>query len=199
MKRVFLDTETTALSPGNITQLSLIIENEDNTVEAKNYFFDVDYITKGAEEVTGRGVDFYKEASKGKRFKDYKDEIYKLLEGSTLIGHNITFDENFISTEFWRQGMIFKPSATFDTMSYFKELVHIVKDNGQLKNPKLSELVAHFCIKEDKVIKYAKHLFGEQSNGFHDSMFDTTAMYVAFCIHRDDLNKVKSEWREQFC
>ena len=97
MKRVFLDTETTGFAPGQIGQLSMIIE-EDNKVTARNYFFSIDYISASASEVTGRDVEFYSKASNGKRFADYKDEILEALSGATIIAHNLKFYENFICT-----------------------------------------------------------------------------------------------------
>lgn len=39
MKRIFLDTETTGFSPGQIGQLSMIIDEDGNEPVAKNYFF----------------------------------------------------------------------------------------------------------------------------------------------------------------
>lgn len=199
MKKVFLDTETTGFAPGQIGQLSMIIEEENGEIVCKNYFFDIDYISDSASEATGRDLDFYKQASGGKRFADYKDEIFNLLSESTLIAHNVKFDENFISTEFWRLKTTFKPSATFDTMTYFKDICKIYKD-GKIKNPKLSELIGHFSINSDKIRAYARKLFNIDTENFHDAIFDTTAMYIAFCIHRDDLNNVlDSSWRKEFC
>lgn len=199
MKRVFLDTETTGLAPGQIGQLSLIIEEDNGQVTGKNYFFDIDYISESASDITGRTLEFYKEESGGKKFADYKDEIFNLLSDATLIAHNIKFDENFISAEFWRLNTMFRPTKTFDTMEYFKNICKIYKD-GKLKNPKLSELIGHYSLNKDKVALYAEKLFGKKSNNLHDAMFDTTAMYIVFCIHRDELNNTaESSWRKQFC
>lgn len=39
MKKVFLDTETTDIAPGQIAQLSMIIEEDNGNIYAKNYFF----------------------------------------------------------------------------------------------------------------------------------------------------------------
>lgn len=198
MKKVFLDTETTGLAPGQIAQLSMIIEEDDGSVRAKNYFFEIDYITSGAEEVCGRGVEFYKDASNGKRFADYCEEIYKELENATLIAHNLEFDENFISTEFWRQNIVFKPAGRFCTMKYFKDILNIIGKNGRVKNPRLEELVDSFSIDKEKVRTYSEKLFGtNDTGGFHDARYDTTAMFVVFQVYRDSLNNVNS-WKEMF-
>jgi DNA polymerase III epsilon subunit-like protein len=203
MRKIFLDTETTGLSPGQIGQLSMIIEEENGEVSGKNYFFKIDYITSGAEQVCGRGLEFYAEASGGKIFADYKDEIYNILKDSTLIAHNLKFDENFISTEFWRQQIMFAPAGRFDTMSYFRDICKLPGGTrGQkYKNPKLEELVDYFNVDKDKVQKYSETLFpsDDSSNvGFHDARYDTTSMFVAFHIYQDSLHN-KTDWADVFC
>lgn len=203
MKKVFLDTETTGFAPGQIGQLSMIIEEDNGEVSTKNYFFKIDYITSGAEEACGRGIDFYTEASGGKIFADYKDEIYNILSDATLIAHNLKFDENFISTEFWRQGVLFKPAGRFDTMEYFRDICQLPGGRGgkKYKNPKLEELVDYFSINKDKVQKYSIALFGNDDStntGFHDARYDTTSMFVAFHVYQDSLYN-KSDWANMFC
>ena len=54
MRNVFLDTETTNLTPGQIAQLSYIVE-DNGKVQGKNFFFKVDSMDEGAEKVTGHG------------------------------------------------------------------------------------------------------------------------------------------------
>ena len=199
MKRVFLDTETTGFSPGQIAQISMIIDEDGKEVVAKNYFFTIDYITSGAEEVCGRGIEFYSEASKGRRFKDDMNEIFEILKDATLIAHNIKFDENFISTEFWRQNILFKPAGRFDTMEFFKNICKIPDKYGKIKYPKLEELVNFYDINKDKVAKYSAELFGDKDYtiGFHDARYDTTAMFVVFQIYKEQLSGANS-WKIAF-
>ena len=200
MRRIFLDTETTGFSPGQIAQLSMIIDEDNKAPVGKNYFFEIDYITEGAEEICGRGIEFYKEASQGRRFKDDMQEIFDTLKDSTLIAHNLQFDENFISTEFWRQSIIFKPADRFDTMTYFRDICKLPgKYGNKYKNPKLEELVNHFGINKTKVQKYSEQLFNtNNTGGFHDARYDTTSMFVAFQIYKDSLHGGTS-WRDTFC
>lgn len=200
MKKVFFDTETTGLKPGQIAQLSVIIEEDGKELVAKNYFFKVDYMTDGAAEICGRDTEFYAKASGGKIFADYKDEILKLFEEATLIAHNLKFDENFVSMEFWRQNIMFKPSERFDTMVYFKDICNIPGKNGKAKNPKLEELVDYFKIDKEKVKVYSEILFGTDENGevgFHDARYDTTSMFVAFQIYKEAMYG-QSEWKNKF-
>lgn len=202
MKRVFFDTETTGLHPGQIAQLAVIIEDDNNGISTKNYFFDIDYMTKGAEEVCGRCIEFYREASKGKKFINYKDEILELFSDATLIAHNLKFDENFLSMELWRQGITFTPKDRFDTMEFFRDICKLPdkRSTSRYKNPKLEELVNYFNIDKNKVEKYSIQLFGNNdltNSGFHDARYDTTAMYVVFQIHRDSLFG-KNNWKREF-
>lgn len=203
MRKVFLDTETSGLAPGQIGQLSLINEEDNGKISANNYFFKIDYITSKAEEICGRGLDFYKKASNGKVFADYSDEIYSILSDATLIAHNLKFDENFISTEFWRQNIVFKPAGRFDTMEYFRNICKIPGGRGRngYKNPKLEELVEYFNIDKDKVLAYSKELFNNNNDeniGFHDARYDTTSMFVAFHVYQDTLYN-KEDWKKTFC
>lgn len=203
-KYVFLDTETTGLSPGNIAQLAMII-NENNSLSAVNYFFEVDYITQGAEKACGRGVDFYKQASGGIRFKDKADEIYGILEGATIVCHNVKFDENFLSTEFWRLNRIYAPAGKFDTMEYFRDICKIpfkyASKHGKWKNPKLEEVVNFLNIDYDKVGLYTEQLFSikDASLGLHDARYDTTAMFIAFQVQGEKVNGSSAGWVDKFC
>lgn len=200
MKRIFLDTETTGFSPGQIGQLSMIIDEDGNEPVAKNYFFEIDYISADAEKVCGRGVDFYKEVSGGKRFADYATEISEILKTGTWIAHNLKFDENFISTEFWRQNIILKPENRFCTMEYFRDICKLPAKSGKTKykNPKLEEFVDCMQVNKNKVMKYCSILFGDDNlGGFHDARYDTTSMFVAFKMYNDMLQGTSS-WVSTF-
>ena len=205
MRKVFFDTETTGLKPGQIGQLSIIIEDDNGKISAKNYFFEIDYITESAEKVCGRGIDFYKKYSNGKRFKDYKTELLSIFTNSLLIAHNLKFDENFISTEFWREDIIFKPAQRFCTMEYFRDICKIPVvgkywANTKYMNPKLTELVDYFNIDTDIVSKYSRMLFGNDdgmNNGFHDARYDVTSIFVAFHIYQDIVNNANG-WKTKF-
>lgn len=201
MKKIYLDTETTGLAPGQIAQLSMIIQEDNQKIRALNYFFTIDYITAEAEQVCGRGIEFYREASKGLRFKDYHKEILEELKGSTLIAHNIKFDENFISTEFWRLGIMFTPAGKFDTMDHFRYIVNALGKTGRVKNPKLDEVIKYYGLDKNKIQIYANQLFNidntKENIGLHDARFDTTAMFVAFQVYNDSILG-KGDWKGVF-
>lgn len=186
MKRIFLDTETSGLRPGQIGQLSIIIvtdsekEGEAAKIESYNYYFEMDYIERGAEEACGRGLDFYKEASGGRKFKDDAAEIFNLLKDGTVIAHNVKFDNNFLSTEFWRLGLTYAPQGVFDTMAYFKDVLKIPGRRTMYKNPKLCEVTNFLGITEKDIEEETARLFDSGAVEFHDATFDTAALYLIY-------------------
>lgn len=199
MNRVFVDTETSGLAPGQIGQLAIITETDTGEVRGDNYFFKIDYIDEGAMKVTGRDLAFYEKASNGKVFKDFADEIFEKLSHGVLIAHNLKFDENFISTEFWRINKVFRPEKRFDTMEFFTDICQLpAKRAGErFKRPKLSELVDFYNIDSNKIGKYCSQLFNCSDSDFHGATFDTTAMFIAFQIYNEKL-KGSNTWEEAF-
>ena len=201
MKRVYFDTETTGFNPGQICQLSIIVENEDNSIYGKNYFFEVDTMDPDAEKVHGLSIEKLKVLSNGERFKDRKDEILQIMSDATLVAHNLPFDEKFMSSEFWRCGISFSPSDRFDTMKYFKDILKIpnrYRKYGAYKNPKLCEVVDYLGLDNDKILSYTNKLFNTSENcGFHDSRFDTASMFVAVIVEREKMTGGHS-WLDLF-
>ena len=198
-KTVYFDTETTGLAPGQIAQLSYIVRNENTTEEAKNFFFEVKYMSQGAIDICGRDVEFYKKASNGVKFIDASDEILNDFSNSTLIAHNEKFDENFLSTEFWRINKIYCPTDRFDTMTYFKNICRIPNSRGTgYKNPKLEEVIDSLSIDKKKLKEYTIERFNiTDDTGFHDARFDTIALYVALNVH-NDLILGANNWVDRF-
>lgn len=201
MKTLFFDTETTDLNPGQIAQLSFIIEENGKILEAKNYFFTVDSMGEGAQRVHGMSKEFLFNESGGKRFGDFAEELFNYFSTTTLVAHNLKFDEKFMSSEFWRQNLSLRPAGRQCTMEYFKDVLKIPAKNtkyGKYKNPRLEEVVDAFKIDKEKVLKYSSELFGNGNIGFHDSRYDTTAMYIAVNIYREMLSGGR-DWHNAFC
>lgn len=203
MLNIYLDTETTDINPGQICELSMIIEDNSNNnfVAAKNYFFKVDHVAPGAEDIHGFSVEKLAELSGGKAFSDYYQEILDILKDNCIVAHNEAFDEKFISTELWRCGISFVPAARQCTMEAFKPVLKIparYKKYGPYKNPKLEEVISFLNIDSTKVDEYSRKLFKYDGSDYHDSRFDTTAMYIAVNVYRDILHGTTS-WIESFC
>ena len=195
-KAVYLDTETTSLVPGQIAQLSYIVEQDSEVTKAVNKYFNVKNMEKGAYETHGLSKELLEELSEGKEFKDFKDELLSDLEGSLFVAHNARFDMKFIQKELDRCGVKFIHREVFDTMLYFKPILKLYNRNG-LKPPKLAEVIDYFRIDLGKVLIYAEKIYKEQARGLHDSMTDTTAMFVAVNIARE-LALEKYNWYNTF-
>lgn len=203
MDCLYLDTETTSLNPGQICELSIIHESNFNFVSAKNYFFAVDSMDAGAQSVHGYSIESLVNLSNGKKFGDFKDELLELMSSKVLVAHNLPFDEKFISSEFWRAGVSFKPAGRLDTMEYFNPILALpnkYKKYGKYKNPKLSEVIDFLKIDNAKVQELCTKIYGgdDKDISYHDSRFDTTAMYVAVNVQRERLHG-HGQWTLNFC
>lgn len=178
---IFLDTETTGLHPGQICQLSYIMQEKDK-IKAKNFFFTVDYVEPSAYAVHGFSTGDLFTLSNGKRFSDFVDSIEQdFLTADVIVCHNTAFDFSFLRQEFLSAGKIFAPKGEFCSM---KNGVCVCKLQRKLGNgykyPKLSELCEHFEISDNEILKTCAKLFNEKA-GYHDARFDATALFLAVC------------------
>lgn len=181
MKLLFFDTETTDRTPGNVCQLSYIIvdtNTKPQTTFGKNYFFAVDEMSPEAQKVHGFSLIKLYELSQGKYIEDLVGEFENdFKEADILIGHNVSFDLNFMTSEFNSLGIEFKPKNSFCTMNYYKNVCKIYKPNGTFKFPKLAEVIDFLNISQDEVNACAMKMFGG-TNNYHDARFDTAALYL---------------------
>ncbi|MCR1933149.1 3'-5' exonuclease [Clostridium tepidum] len=186
MKKIFIDTETTDLEPGEIIQLTYCVcdinsKGEDKVSFAKNFFFNVDYIEESAKAIHGFSVERLKVLSKGKKFKDLALEISSDLNDGIFIAHNVNFDKKFVTAEFNRLNNInWYPKDFFCTMEYFKPIVKATTKTGKLKKPRLEETIDFFNIDKKVVLNGAKKLFGCDDVGFHDARYDVAALVSCY-------------------
>lgn len=202
LKNIFFDTETTSLNPGQIGELSYIIEGAQGIEESGNIFFKVDSVDEGAQKVHGFSVDDFDRLSNGITFKDRHIEMHDLFKDKRLVAHNVPFDIKFISSELWRCGISFQPLDRVCTMDFFKRVLKIParsKRYGPYKNPKLSEVIDYYGLDTLKIAIYSEELFGtsERGQGYHDSRFDTAAMYVVTNVYRG-LSSGNTDWLNTF-
>jgi len=186
MKKVFLDTETTGLEPGEILQLTYCIcdtntKGIEKVCYAKNFFFSVDYIEPSAQAIHGFDIKTLEGLSNGQTFKSVAEEIAEDLKGGIFVAHNVKFDRKFISAEFNRLFNInWTPSEFFCTMEYFKDIVQLKTKTGKLKNPRLEETMDFLKVNKNTVLKGAKKLFGCEDVGFHDARYDVAALVSCY-------------------
>ncbi len=178
---IYLDTETTGLRPGQICQLSYIIQ-DGQQVRGKNFFYTVDSVEYGAFMVHGFSVEKLKSLSKGKRFADSIVEVKEDFERADLIvAHNISFDLMFLRLEFDRA---FEDLFVKRELCSMKVMTSVCKIQGRrvgYKYPKLSEMCDYFKITDRDIADSSKLLFGKEA-GYHDARFDATAVYLAMDV-----------------
>lgn len=184
MKLLVFDTETTSIKPGHICQLSYITIDasvKPQKTVGKNIFFATDEMDPGAEAVHGFSLEKLYELSDGKYFEDLVDTfIDDFNEADFVIGHNVNFDIRFLKHELEGIGLDYEPKNKFCTMRYYIDICKIPKVNGmpgEIKNPKLEEVIKFLGITKEKISEKADELF-EGSGDYHDARFDTTATYL---------------------
>ena len=181
MKLLFFDTETTSIKPGSICQLSYITVDADvkpQVTTGKNFFFTVDEMDPSAEEVHGFSLEKLYDLSNGQYFEDLVlDFIQDFEDADFLIGHNVNFDIRFLKHELSMLCKDINPKNIFCTMAYYKDICRIPKANGDIKNPKLAEVIDFLNITQKQISETAERLF-EGSGNYHDARFDTTATYL---------------------
>ena len=183
---LYFDTETSGLRPGNICQLSYVMQDKEE-VKAKNFFFTVDYVEAGALSVHGFSVDFLRSVSNGKRFEYFIKEIKEDFERADLVvSHNTSFDFMFLSQEFIRCDEALYLKDHLCSMKKSTPLLGLRRSNSAgYKYPKLSELCAYFEISDVEIAKKVEEMFGEKTS-FHDARFDTVAVYL--CLNESLIN-----------
>ena len=186
MKSIFFDTETTGLRPGQIAQLTYIVEEDGQFSAAKNLFFKVEEMEPSAQKVHGFSMDMLEELSYGRCFGDCIDEIKADFEDAIIIAHNVNFDLKFMNAEFDRVGLSLNIRKPFCTMKYFKDIVQIPAKNGVgIKNPKLEEVVEFYQIEKENILTATKKLYQCEEVSYHDARYDTTAMYICCLLSRN--------------
>ncbi|OFI07099.1 hypothetical protein CLOACE_05040 [Clostridium acetireducens DSM 10703] len=186
MKKIFIDTETTGLNPGNIIQLTYCIcdinkEGKEKVSLAKNFFFNVDYINPAAEAVHGFSKEKLKFLSQGMKFKDVAQEVCNDFKNGIFIAHNVNFDKKFVVSEFSNfPDLDWMPKEFFCTMEYFKPILQLKNAKGRLKKPRLEETVEFLNINKSTILQGAKRLFNCSYVDFHDARYDVAALVSCY-------------------
>ena len=179
MKLITFDTETTALIPGQICQLSYLI-TENGVTTGKNMFFTVDEMSEGSFEVHGFSMEALEELSGGERFEDRADEIFEDFSTANMwIGHNVAADDRFLRAEMERLGKKLPKIRLFCTQNYFQGIMMMKRkfQTGRPKPPKLVEL-AEFMDLTEEVISQASAEWFEGGAQAHDARFDAAMTWL---------------------
>ena len=177
---LFLDTETSGLNPGQICQLSYVMQDKEKFT-SKNFFFKVNYVEYGAYLVHGFSKEKLEILSNGKDFSCFVEEIEQdFLKADLLCAHNTAFDFKFLRKEFERTGREFMSKAEFCTMKNSLSFCGLPKKTGRgFKYPKLNELCHVLGISNEEITYFEEKLF-QNATTYHDARFDTTALVLAF-------------------
>lgn len=122
------------------------------------------------------GITQEKAVKEGVRWVDVIDKIKDYIQqASILVGHNVDFDINVLSSELYRRGYPELAKEVFEkprqcTMKMGKLITKLPGFRGDFKYPKLLELY--------------KHLFQEELEGAHSAYFDTLNTFKIY-------NKIK--------
>lgn len=148
MRQVFLDTETTGLSPSQGHRIIEIAAVEAiNRRLTKNHFhvyLNPDReIDQGAQEVHGITLEFLQDKP---RFADVADEFLQFVADAELIIHNAPFDVGFLNAEL---GKIDKPEIESVSGSVIDTL-KMAKDMRPGQRNSLDALCRHFGVDNSK-------------------------------------------------
>ncbi|HHT08402.1 MAG: exonuclease domain-containing protein [Christensenellales bacterium] len=185
------DTEATDLEPGQICQLAYLYEDESG-LRAHNYFFSVDDMSEGAQEVHGFSMEQLEKLSGGLYFEDIAQTFLPdFNQAKVLIGHNVAADERYLRVEMERAGLKLKKVNTFCTMNYASGLMNLARKvvTGRPKPPKLSELAAYYGVTEEEAASKTREWFQAEDISLHDARFDTVLTYLSYkkAIEKGDL------------
>ena len=182
MKKLFIDTETSNIKPGQIAQLTYTITIDDKVEAAKNFFLACDFIDPGAEKVHGFSVERLKILSGGQTFKDIAAEVSEDLKDGIFIAHNAPFDVKFLKTEIERAQYPFEIAGQFCTMRYFENIIKLKGKYGKYKWPKLEETMQFLNIDtQSKGFNDGlQRLYGDDGISFHDARFDVAGLITVY-------------------
>lgn len=143
----YIDTETTGLDPVNDSLIELhIVSYNEKGKRSENLFkfsFDESKANKKALEVN-RYYERKKEWKNALSFPEQVVDIYHILKGKDIVGHNVSFDARFLEENFRKVAYVRVPwRRTVDTYS----IARFVLPN--LKKHSLDNLRKFFRINSD--------------------------------------------------
>ncbi len=190
MRIIIFDTETTDLNPGQICQLAYVIVDKGD-VAGRNFYFSVDEMSQGSQEIHGLSRDALVELSCGRWFEDAAEEILRDFNSADLlVGHNVAFDERFLRAELRRAGKELRRVPVLCTMNFASGLMNMKRKvvTGRPKPPKLSELAEYYGVTENMAAHGCAEWFSA-AGALHDARFDTVVTWLCLrsAIGKGDL------------
>lgn len=122
MRYLVIDTETTGLDPLRervIDFAAVPINGITASLETYQQYFNPNQsVNPKSFQIHGLSNDFL---SKFPTFASKAHEIYHLLQDTTIIAHNASFDINFLNAEFVRAGLLPITNPVIDTLTMARE------------------------------------------------------------------------------
>ena len=176
------NAETTGLSPiaDQICHLAYIITDDMfNPLIAKKFYFAVDEMSYGAEQVHGLTQEKLKELSGGKGFKDCYKELYEDFMSVDLIAtHNFIFFWDFMLWEFQKCDIYeedFRNIQKICLMCRYKDILQIDIGYEDYKYPKFSEIEQFLNLEKEDVVEQSEGVFNLDENEITRCIEKTTA------------------------
>lgn len=178
------NAETTGLSPiaDQVCHLAYIIMDDMfNPLIAKKFYFSINEMSYGAEQIHGLTKERLAELSGGKGFKDYYREIYEDFKSVDLIAtHNLSFFWDFMLWE-WQKCDIFEEEfrgiQKMCLMWAYKDILQIGWSDymEDYKYPKFSEIEQFLGLEKEDIIEQSEGLFNVEENEVTRCIEKTTA------------------------
>ncbi len=169
---IILDTETTDYRPGQIAQLSYILADGDAITGAGNYWFAVEYMSPGAEQVHGLSEELLWRLSGGLTFEDQVSRFHGDFEGRMVVAHNTPFDMGFLAAEFSRASL-FEPRSTFCTMRMSTSPAVCRGPPAGTNGPSSKRRCAVSTSPRKRCPRWPIRSSRGEGAGFHDARYDT--------------------------
>lgn len=195
MRRLFFDTETTGLKPGNICQLAYILCDGGEAV-GRNYYYRVGYMEPGAQRIHGYGVETLERLSGGAVFADSAERVGGDFASCQLwVAHNLGFDLSFLSAEFRKCGCSLAVNDQFCTMRHYAPIMklppkwpkHGANGAAFYKYPNLGELIDFIGLTKDEIVDFACKAFETERAVLnnHDARYDCAAACLCYTRGRE--------------
>lgn len=176
------NAETTGLSPvtDQICHLAyIILDDMFNPLVAKKFYFAVDEMSYGAEQIHGLSKERLEELSGGKGFKDYCKEIGEDFKSVDLIAtHNLSFFWDFMLWEWQRCDVFeeeFRNMHKICLMYRYKDILQIGWSDYDYKYPKFSEIEYYLDLKKEDIVEQSEALFNLEESEITRCIEKTTA------------------------
>lgn len=178
MRLLVFDTEATGVSGAQLCQLAYVMWDGHELV-AKNWYFSVEAMTEGAQQVHGLSVEDLKVLSGDRVFEDDAAEIRDDFAACPIwVGHNILSDVHLLKEALADCKLTLPKYTGICTQNYFTPIMGLNRAIGpRPKPPRLEELITFMDLAHEAISARCAEAFGG-GEAAHDARWDTMATYL---------------------